>query len=318
MSAEISFEDSDDEILINSSSSEVDDDEIVDEEIGDEDEGEEYIPEDEEKESDDESEVDEKEDNIDEEDEEIHFESEDDEGGDEIEGEEDFEEGGEGIDINEVYDEVPKKTAKAVFNRRKRTKPPKVSKVIKKKKRKNQEDEFHIQNFMIGDVRQLSTSQFKKLLSDEKSKTIERSIYNFVVRSKETSLNRKLKKSEIDEEEFRTLYTSVVYEYINLISNKTDHNELIKRLEDNKSGLRSYEFRDEKFIDDQETKNIEHPPRAKPSELHKCNKCWHNKDMKNNPDRGKNTYYYELQTRSSDEPMTVFVQCLDCKAKWRC
>lgn len=29
------------------------------------------------------------------------------------------------------------------------------------------------------------------------------------------------------------------------------------------------------------------------------------------------TDYYEKQTRSADEPMTVFGTCLDCGKKWR-
>ncbi len=28
--------------------------------------------------------------------------------------------------------------------------------------------------------------------------------------------------------------------------------------------------------------------------------------------------YYELQTRSADEPMTTFVTCLNCGARWKC
>jgi DNA-directed RNA polymerase subunit M/transcription elongation factor TFIIS len=30
------------------------------------------------------------------------------------------------------------------------------------------------------------------------------------------------------------------------------------------------------------------------------------------------TSHYALQTRSSDEPMTIFVCCLNCKFRWRC
>ena len=30
------------------------------------------------------------------------------------------------------------------------------------------------------------------------------------------------------------------------------------------------------------------------------------------------TTHYAMQTRSSDEPMTIFVCCLDCKFRWRC
>ena len=40
--------------------------------------------------------------------------------------------------------------------------------------------------------------------------------------------------------------------------------------------------------------------------LFKCNKC-----------KGYKTTYYELQTRSADEPMTVFVTCHVCRLTWK-
>jgi transcription elongation factor S-II len=39
----------------------------------------------------------------------------------------------------------------------------------------------------------------------------------------------------------------------------------------------------------------------------KCGRC---KSMK--------TTYYQMQTRSADEPMTVFVSCLNCDKSWKC
>jgi len=38
-----------------------------------------------------------------------------------------------------------------------------------------------------------------------------------------------------------------------------------------------------------------------------CNRC-----------RSKKTTYYQLQTRSADEPMTTFVSCLNCDKNWKC
>lgn len=32
----------------------------------------------------------------------------------------------------------------------------------------------------------------------------------------------------------------------------------------------------------------------------------------------KNTSYYQLQTRSADEPMTTFVSCFNCNINWKC
>ena len=40
---------------------------------------------------------------------------------------------------------------------------------------------------------------------------------------------------------------------------------------------------------------------------HTCSKC-----------KGTKTSSYALQTRSADEPMTVFVTCLTCGKRWRC
>lgn len=38
-----------------------------------------------------------------------------------------------------------------------------------------------------------------------------------------------------------------------------------------------------------------------------CGKC-----------KSKKTTYYQLQTRSADEPMTTFVSCLNCGKRWKC
>ena len=38
-----------------------------------------------------------------------------------------------------------------------------------------------------------------------------------------------------------------------------------------------------------------------------CGKC-----------KSKKCTYYQLQTRSADEPMTTFVTCLNCSSRWKC
>jgi len=38
-----------------------------------------------------------------------------------------------------------------------------------------------------------------------------------------------------------------------------------------------------------------------------CRKC-----------KSKKCSYYQLQTRSADEPMTIFVTCIDCGNRWKC
>lgn len=41
--------------------------------------------------------------------------------------------------------------------------------------------------------------------------------------------------------------------------------------------------------------------------MFRCRKC-----------KSKKTTYYQLQTRSADEPMTTFVTCMECGTKWKC
>ena len=41
--------------------------------------------------------------------------------------------------------------------------------------------------------------------------------------------------------------------------------------------------------------------------MFKCGKC-----------KSKKTTYYQMQTRSADEPMTTFVTCMECANRWKC
>ena len=43
------------------------------------------------------------------------------------------------------------------------------------------------------------------------------------------------------------------------------------------------------------------------TDQYKCGKC-----------KKRETSFYELQTRSADEPMTTFITCLNCGHRWRC
>ena len=42
------------------------------------------------------------------------------------------------------------------------------------------------------------------------------------------------------------------------------------------------------------------------SDMFKCKRCGKSK-----------TKYWEMQTRSADEPMTIFIRCLNCSKEWR-
>jgi transcription elongation factor S-II len=42
------------------------------------------------------------------------------------------------------------------------------------------------------------------------------------------------------------------------------------------------------------------------SDMFKCKRC-----------KKSRTRYWEMQTRSADEPMTIFIRCLNCSKEWR-
>ena len=65
----------------------------------------------------------------------------------------------------------------------------------------------------------------------------------------------------------------------------------------------------QKLIDDKKVRDEnKYTPKLEAStDNFTCRKC-----------KSKKCSYYQLQTRSADEPMTTFVTCLDCGSRWKC
>lgn len=65
----------------------------------------------------------------------------------------------------------------------------------------------------------------------------------------------------------------------------------------------------EKLIEDKKIRdqNKYEPKLEASTDNFQCRKC-----------KSKKCTYYQLQTRSADEPMTTFVTCLDCGTRWKC
>ena len=64
------------------------------------------------------------------------------------------------------------------------------------------------------------------------------------------------------------------------------------------------ELIDKKRIRERNDRNNEHLCAS--TDMFTCNKC-----------KSKKCTYYELQTRSADEPATIFVTCINCGKNWR-
>ena len=165
-------------------------------------------------------------------------------------------------------------------------------------------------------MRNLSVNKFNDIIECEKiSRTIEKSIYNHTIKiSKERNLQRSWNNSI-----FKGLYLSKIrsiYSNLNKDSyiNNTQFLIRVKNGEidiENIANLSIYDIFPEnwKYILEQKTKRDKLKYELKPeamTDAFKCRKCG-----------SRSTSYYEVQTRSADEPMTQFITCLDCNTRWK-
>ena len=147
------------------------------------------------------------------------------------------------------------------------------------------------------------------------SKKIEQSIYNYIIRlSKERNIQRRWNNII-----FKKLYDSKVLSiYSNLKEDSYIGNVTIKeRLKKGKINVKNigdlsvYDIYPDNWREllDAKSKRDKIKYQLKPeamTNLFKCRKCG-----------SRETSYYEVQTRSADEPMTQFITCLSCTNRWR-
>jgi len=147
------------------------------------------------------------------------------------------------------------------------------------------------------------------------SRKIEKSIYNYIIRlSKEKNIKRSWSNPI-----FTNLYnTKVISMYYNMKEDSYIHNRsFMNRIKSNEidaeevGGLSVYDIYPDNWKELLNVKSkrdkvkYELKPEAM-TNLFKCNKC-----------QSRETSYYEVQTRSADEPMTQFITCLQCNNRWK-
>ena len=147
------------------------------------------------------------------------------------------------------------------------------------------------------------------------SRLIEKSIYNYTIHlAKEKNIKRNWNNNI-----FRGLYFSKIRSiYSNLdkesyIGNDTFLDRILnKEIDVNTiAELTIYDIFPEnwKYILEQKSKRDKLRYELKPeamTDAFKCRKCG-----------SRSTSYYEVQTRSADEPMTQFITCLNCNTRWK-
>ena len=172
-------------------------------------------------------------------------------------------------------------------------------------------------NSNINDAfRNKIVEKFDTLIFDKcKSRNIEKSIYNYIIKlSKNKNIHRTW-----DNDTFRNLYLSKVRSiYSNLKSDSyIQNNNFLTLVKNGKIDIKNiatmsvYDIFPENWKETLELKSkkdklkYELKPEAM-TDAFKCRKCG-----------SRSTSYYEVQTRSADEPMTQFITCLDCNNRWK-
>jgi transcription elongation factor S-II len=144
---------------------------------------------------------------------------------------------------------------------------------------------------------------------------IEKGIFNYSIKkAKQTNIVRKW-----ENKYFVQIYTDRVKTiYFNLNSNVSScNNELIEKIKNKVIKARDLTFMNhqemnrkkwEKLIQEKikRDKNLTSDNLAASTDEFKCYKC-----------KKRKCTYYQLQTRSADEPMTTFITCLNCGNRWK-
>ena len=200
--------------------------------------------------------------------------------------------------------------------------------IVKKEKRKTKATNVTISTFIHpdkqlkessdkNDIRNIITQNIVKLLNfkEKEANDFEKHIY--IASLKEADMKHIVK--DWSNKYFVTLYKSSARKYIGNLcaSSYIKNNELFNKYKNKEvnfkdiCGMNYYELYSSKWkeaIDHQ--KDIEKRQlegnKAMATDQFLCTRCFK-----------RECTYYEMQTRSADEPMTIFINCLNCGKNWR-
>ena len=154
-------------------------------------------------------------------------------------------------------------------------------------------------------------SKINNILGNEKNSTnLEKGVYNYTLKESD---NRKIVK-KWDNVYFVQIYIDRLRSICNNIKNQT----LIDRINDGTIPSQTVAFMSHQELCPAKWDNLIKLKTIKDNnkfeirveastDTFTCGKC-----------RKKQCTYYQVQTRSADEPMTTYVQCIPCGNKWKC
>ena len=160
-------------------------------------------------------------------------------------------------------------------------------------------------------------TKLQTLLDSEKKATnLEKGIYNYALKE---ATNRKVVK-KWDNPYYAQIYLDRLRTiYINLTEGAVDgNNALLNNVKDGSVSVKTLAFMTHQEMQPEKwdpliqakikkDKSKYDTQQEAMTDTFKCRKCY-----------SKKCSYYQMQTRSADEPMTTFVTCLECANRWKC
>jgi len=169
--------------------------------------------------------------------------------------------------------------------------------------------------FVYNKLKSLLEKEDKVENLDKIIENIERGIYNYTI----DSLDKRSIIKSWDNDIFKKTYINkAISIYTNLNSDTYIKNKrLMTRLMDKEflphevvymAPQENFPENWKELIDEREKtdKLLYEKDRGGATDQFRCSKC-----------KKRECTYYELQTRSADEPMTIFICCLNCGKRWR-
>jgi transcription elongation factor S-II len=141
-------------------------------------------------------------------------------------------------------------------------------------------------------IREIGKSVLKTVISKQQNiNLIEKYIYE------------KINICKLYNENFKDIYIKTIYQTIFDIKKENDLNFVLNNIKNENINWK-HRFLNDFILDEIEQDNFIMNPFEIEEGVLEC-KCG-----------SKRVYSYQLQSRSSDEPMTTYAQCMACKKKW--
>jgi transcription elongation factor S-II len=164
-------------------------------------------------------------------------------------------------------------------------------------------------------TRELCITKFNSLLDDEDiSSKIENSIYHYsIIQAKEKGIE-----ANIENKYFKRIYVNKIITLFNNLdkSSYIKNTSFIDRLLNKEFNIEDIAFLSPQDINKEHWKKYLDRQVANDEFFYSRTVGTHTSEYKCGRCKQRDCTYYQLQVRCSDEPMTTFVECLNCHNKW--